>query len=177
MDIRFEKEVCEWLTIPNIPKKEWDGHSAFKHGVAIVKHRHSDEQSYAVATFDANRDAAPRIVKVFDCEPFSCVGTIYVVPSYIDNDIDNWDVDEASKKAARSIVNEAKEMEIEAADNIEIPQNEYFFDHIHNDEEAKAYIKSYNQSNKIGGRIPSSHDSIVLRLGVIWAEQNKRTNG
>lgn len=173
MNIEFEKEVCEWLTIPSIPKKEWDGNSSFKYGVAVINQK-GNEKAYAVASFDADKDAKPRIIKVFGCLPFTDTCTIYVVPSYIDNDVDKWDVDDASKDAAKMIINEAKDMEDEMAEKVEIPQNEYFFDHIHNDEEAKAFIKSYNQSNRVSGRVPSNHESIVLRLGVIWAEQTKK---
>jgi hypothetical protein len=55
-----------------------------------------------------------------------------------------------------------------------MPDNEYFFDHIHDDNEACAFIEAYNKRNKIKGVIPKKHDSLVMRLGVIWEETNKQ---
>ena len=35
--IQKEQEVCRYLSIPNIPKKKWDGKSSFKFGVAVTE--------------------------------------------------------------------------------------------------------------------------------------------
>ena len=173
MNVLYEKEVCESIMIPNIPKKEWNGKDSFKYGVAIISTIVGN--AYALATYDKDVDEKPRIIKVFDSTPFTEILAIYVVPTYMDNDVKDWDVDEQSKKAAEQIIEEAKEMEVESTDSLEmkVPENEYFFDNITNDEEAMAFIKSYNRQHKINGRIPATHESLVLRLGVIWGEQNK----
>lgn len=170
--IRCEKEVIQYLNIPNIPKKKWDGES-FKDGVAVVK-LYSGDDAYAVATFDKEKDSEPRIKKVFVQEPFSEVGDIFVVPSYMNNNIDTFDLDEQSMKAAQELIDEANDLEMDGVEQtIETPENEYFFDNIHNDEEAIAFIKAYNSENKIKGGLPQKHETILMKLSVIWMEKQK----
>ena len=108
-------------------------------------------------------------------EPFYGIDKIFVVPSYMDTDVDNMDLDEQSKKAAEDLKKEADELEKQGADeNMEVPENEYCFDHIHNDEEAIAFIEAYNRENNIKGAIPKKHESIIARLTVIYAESLKK---
>ena len=172
--ISFEKEVCSYLNIPSLPKKEWDGKSSFKNAVATIKLGGS-RLAYAVASYDEAKDDAPRVVKSFMTEPFYGIDKIFVVPSYMDTDVDNMDLDEQSKKAAEALKNEADELENQGADEtIEVPKNEYCFDHIHNDEEAIAFIEAYNRENNIKGAIPKKHESIIARLTVIYAESLKK---
>ena len=172
--ISFEKEVCSYLNIPSLPKKEWDGKSSFKNAVATIKLGGS-RLAYAVASYDEVKDDAPRVVKSFMTEPFYGIEKIFVVPSYMDTDIDNMDLDEQSKKAAEDLKKEADELENQGADeNMEVPENEYCFDHIHNDEEAIAFIEAYNRENNIKGAIPKKHESIIARLTVIYAESLKK---
>ena len=108
--ISFEKEVCSYLNIPSLPKKEWDGKSSFKNAVATIKLGGS-RLAYAVASYDEAKDDAPRVVKSFMTEPFYGIDKIFVVPSYMDNDVDNMDLDEQSKKAAEDLKKEADELE------------------------------------------------------------------
>lgn len=172
--ISFEKEVCSYLNIPSLPKKEWDGKSSFKNAVATIKLGGS-RLAYAVASYDEAKDDAPRVVKSFMTEPFYGIDKIFVVPSYMDTDVDNMDLDEQSKKAAEDLKKEADELENQGADeNIEVPENEYCFGHIHNDEEAIAFIEAYNRENNIKGAIPKKHESIIARLTVIYAESLKK---
>lgn len=172
--ISFEKEVCSYLNIPSLPKKEWDGKSSFKNAVATIKLGDS-RLAYAVASYDEEKDDAPRVVKSFMTEPFYGIDKIFVVPSYMDTDVDNMDLDEQSKKAAEDLKKEADELENQGADeNMEVPENEYCFDHIHNDEEAIAFIEAYNRENNIKGAIPKKHESIIARLTVIYAESLKK---
>ena len=172
--ISFEKEVCSYLNIPSLPKKEWDGKSSFKNAVATIKLGGS-RLAYAVASYDEAKDDAPRVVKSFMTEPFYGIDKIFVVPSYMDTDVDNMDLDEQSKKAAEDLKKEAYELENQGADeNLEVPENEYCFDHIHNDEEAIAFIEAYNRENNIKGAIPKKHESIIARLTVIYAESLKK---
>ena len=65
--ISFEKEVCSYLNIPSLPKKEWDGKSSFKNAVATIKLGGS-RLAYAVASYDEANDDAPRVVKSFMTE-------------------------------------------------------------------------------------------------------------
>ena len=173
--VNFEKEVLAYLDLPAIPKKEWDGQSQFDKGVAVVALSAGGE-GYAVASFNPEKgDTAPSIKKVFGSEPFNKIVRIYLVPDYMEKDMENADLDDESKKKAEEIINEATEIENDGAE-LETPpptENEYMFDFIHNDEEAVAYIEAYNKKNKIAGRVPKKHDAIIMRLAVIHAEENK----
>lgn len=175
MVIEFEKEVLAFLNLPSIPKKEWNCQDAFKNGVAVVSLR-SGGEAYAVASFDPEKDAKPNIKKVFGMEQFLDVVRVYLVPDYMETDLENADLDEESKKKAEEIVNEAKEIENEGTE-LEAPEkpndNPYLFDFIHNDEEALAYIEAYNKKNKISGKLPKKHETILMRLEVLYAEANK----
>ena len=171
MNINYEQEVVAYLNLPSIPKKKWDGKTAFKSGVAIINLVNGGK-SYAVASFNPNKDTEPMITKVFGLEPYNGVGDIFVVPNYMDNDVKTFDLpDEQSMRAAQRLADEAAELEKEGVkeENI-MPENEYFFDHIHNDEEAQAYIRSYNKQKRISGRVPKNHDNIIMRLAAIHAE-------
>lgn len=173
--ISFEKEVCSYLNIPSLPKKEWDGKSSFKNAVATIKLGGS-RLAYAVASYDEAKDDAPRVVKSFMTEPFYGIDKIFVVPSYMDTDVDKMDLDEQSKKAADDLKKEADELENKGADDtMEVPENEYCFDYIHNDDEAIAFIEAYNRENNIKGAIPKKHESIIARLTVIYAESLKKS--
>ena len=176
MGIRFEKEVCQYLSLPSIPLKEWNGKTSFKDGVAVTKLLLGD-LAYAVCTFNADTDKEPRIKKVFAEERFSGIDKIFVVPSYMDtNDIENSDLDEQSKEAAERLAQETEELAetTENDEKVEMPENEYFFDHIHNDDEAIAFITAYNRDNNIRGAVPSKHETLVMRLGVIFNDLKKK---
>ena len=176
--IRFEKEIITFLDIPSIPKKEWDGKSSFAKGVAVLEMRDGNE-AYGVCTFDAdNGGTKPVVVKVFGIEPFVSIKNVFVVPTYMttEDEIKDMDLDEQSKKKVQQVLDEAKEVENEGVvgdEELEKPKNEYYFDHITNDEEAKAFIRSYNSRNHIKGKIPSTHDGIVMRLAVIFSDTRK----
>lgn len=173
--VKFMTDVCNYLRLPDIPKKKWDGATSFENGVAIAVTR-TDELCYVVVSFNSEEEAEPRVKKVFGYDVIKEIKDIFVVPAYMDdNNIEEMDLDEESKKRAKEIAEEAKEIENEGvADKIETPDNEYFFDEIHNDEEARAFIDAYNKRNKIKASIPRKHDTIVMRLGVIWSELNKK---
>ena len=176
--MRFEKEVCQYLSLPSIPLKEWNGKTSFKEGVAITKLLLGD-LAYAVCTFNADTDKEPRIKKVFAEERFSGIDKIFVVPSYMDTkDIENADLDEQSKEAAERLAQETEELTETPDETDELTETpdetEYFFDHIHNDDEAIAFITAYNRDNNIRGAVPSKHETIVMRLGVIYNELQKK---
>ena len=179
--ISKENEVCQYLGIPSIPKKKWDGKSGFKRGVGVVDLLLGG-QAYVVVTFDAEKDTDCRVIKVFNMEQFNTekFGTdnVFVVPDYMDTDVENMDFDEKSKQAAQALVNEAMDLENAdtAAAKVELPENEYYFDNVHSDEEGMAFIKAYHQSNKLRGRIPDTHEGIIMRLSVIYSEINNKTS-
>ena len=175
--ILFEKEVCDYLNIPSIPLKEWNQEDSFKDGVAVTSLT-LGRQAYAVCSFDKDNDHEPRIKKVFAQEPFGGIEKVFVVPSYMNTgDIEQADLDEQSKEAAKRLEEEARvliEQNSEDKSEMFVPKNEYFFDHIHNDDEAIAFITAYNRDNGIKGAIPTKHDTLVMRLGVIYSDIAKK---
>ena len=176
MDIQFEKEICQHLDIPSIPTRRWDGKQSFENGCAIVNHN-GLHKSYAVATFDSDVSDKPTIKKVFSLEPYDAIEEIFIVPSYMETDIDNMDLDDISKQNAEILVSEAKELEV-IGDEKDFNGNEYVFDNIKNDEQATAFIKAYNKKHRIKGRVPNTHDGLIMRLNVIYSNMNnKQQNG
>lgn len=174
--IQYEEAICEHLRLPSIPKKEWDGKMPFKHGVAIVTMT-TGEQAYAVVTYDKERDEKPRVVKTFAQGIFTDIEKIFVVPEYMDmDDLDNADLDDESKKKAKELAQEAKEIEDEGVDdNTDINKlPEWIFDHIKSREEAEAYLKSYRKTNKIKGILPKTEENLKLALYVIYQEMQNR---
>lgn len=171
--IRFEKEVIKYLGLPSIPKREHDGTSFFDKGVAIVVDK-GGEKSYAVCRYTES-DKEPIITKVFDLAPFVSIENIYVVPTYMNNidEVKNMDLDEPSKKKAEEILREAKELEDDIDDTVE-QHGEYYFDNITNDEEARAFIASYNKTNRIKGCVPKTHEGLVMRLASIYSNMKER---
>ena len=173
--VLFEKEICAFLSLPSIPKKEWDKKSAFNKGVAVVNTYSG--QSYAVASFNPEKDSSVRIVKVFGGEMFDKIEKVFVVPAYMNKDTKNFDLDAESKKNAEALVREAEEIENDgtslAVPNIdELP--EWVFEEIKSREEADAWLRAYNKRNKIRGDLPKKDETIKLRLYAIYTEMNKQ---
>lgn len=176
--IEFEKEVIGYLHLPSLPKKEWNQQDSFQDGVAIVS-LSLGRMAYAVCTFDKETDKEPRIKKVFGIEPFTSIEKVFVVPSYMDNDTSDADLDAESKKRAEQLVAEAKELENQGTvdeaieDANKLP--EWIFPEIHNIEEAQAYLREYNRINRIKkGKIPTNEETIKMRLYNIYKTNNKR---
>ena len=174
MDCIFNKsDVCEYLKIPSIPNKRWDGKKPFNKGVAVIEHKNG-EKSYAVAAYNDETKSA-YVKKVFSFVPFVKVIDVFIIPDYMSSlsDVAEMDLDETSKKAAEEILNEASEIH-EIIKEEKNDKNEYYFDFIKNDSEAKAFIESYNKNNKIKGRVPTSHEGLVMRLSVIYADKKNK---
>ncbi len=180
--IAFEKEVITFLGLPSIPKKLWDGHSFFDKGVAILDLVDGTE-GYAVCRYDEDKGhKKPVITKVFGLVSFTGIKSIFVVPNYMSEvgDVESMDLDDVSKKRARVMLEEAKELEdkdVKVKDNVvsldKLP--EWVFDEIHNVDEAQAWLRNYNRHNGIRkGRIPSSSETLKLRLYAIYTEMNKK---
>lgn len=174
--IEFEKDVLDFLGLPSIPKKEFDG-KPFTKGVAVIQLA-SGVKAYAACTFNPDKGhVTPVITKVFSLEQFTSIENVFIVPDYManKNEVDAMDLDEESKRRAEELLEQAESLEKEnVVDETPMPDNEYCFDNITNDEEAKAFIASYNKRNKIKGRVPKSHDAIVMRLSVIYKDLNKK---
>ena len=176
--VEYEKEVVAYLNLPSLPKKEWNQQDSFKDGVAIVS-LSLGRLAYAVCTFDKETDKEPRIKKVFGIEPFTSIEKVFVVPSYMDNDTSDADLDAESKKRAEQLAEEARELEnqgtVEEAieDANKLP--EWIFDEIHNKDEAIAWLKQYNIHNKIKkGKVPTNEETIKLRLYNIYMSNKNR---
>ena len=176
--IEYEKEVVEYLGLPSIPKKRWDGKTPFTKGVAVLKTK-SGGLAYAVCVGEENNEGHVNVSvrKVFSIETFTEISDVFVVPNYMANadDVDEMDLDEASQKAAKALLAEAAEYENEGVDEPPtiVPLGEYYFDNITNDEEARAFIKAYNKKNKISKRVPKTHEGLIMRLSVIYSELTK----
>lgn len=177
--IDFEEKVIEYLGLPSIPKTTWNGKSSFKRGVATVEFV-DGRKAYAVCSYNSETDEKPRITKVFSLEPFKSfdVNEIRVVPTYMDVDgVETWDLDEKSKKAAQGIIDEGNAMIAEGKeDKVEVPENEYSYDFIHNDEEAIAFLRARANGR---GHIPTTHEGIVAKLTAMWMDErnpNKKFN-
>ena len=176
--IQFEKEIINYLNVPNIPKRVWDGLSSFQDGVAVVN-LSLGRQAYAVCTFCKETDKEPRIKKVFGIEPFSGIEKVFVVPAYMDNNTVDADLDSESKKRAEQLAEEAKELEnqgtvdeaVEAANKLP----EWIFPEIQNIEQAQAYLREFNRMNGIKkGKIPSNEETIKMRLYNIYMSNKNR---
>lgn len=172
MEILFEKEVIKHLGLPSIPKKTWNGKDSFKDGVAVLE-LFDNSKAYAVCTFDKESDKEPRIKKVFCIEPFKNVGEIYVVPSYMDNDTTDVDLDSESKRKAEQLAAEAMELENEGTVDEAIEEAnklpEWIFPEIQNREQAMAYLREYNRMNGIKkGKVPTNDETIKMRLYNIY---------
>lgn len=179
--IRFENEVCNYLQLPAIPKKEWNGKDSFKKGVAVVRLLVSG-LGYAVCSFDNEYDKEPRIIKSFAAEPFFEIQKVFLVPNYMntsDSDIKDMDLDEESKKKAEEIVKEAMELTKEKTEEdkkVEEMQAlpEWVFPEITNAEEARAWLQSYNAKRGVKkGKIPTNEDTLKMRLLNIYSQIKK----
>ena len=176
--IEFEREIIAYMNIPSIPKKEWNGKDSFQYGVAILNLA-TNRQAYAACSFDKETDSKPRIRKVFCVEPFNGIDKVFIVPSYMDNDTTDADLDSESKKRAEQLAAEAEELENkgtveEAVENAnKLP--EWIFDEIHNMSEAQAWLKQYNIRNGIKkGKVPTNEETIKMRLYNIYMSQKNR---
>jgi hypothetical protein len=176
--VEYEKEVVAYLNLPSLPKKEWNQQDSFKDGVAVVS-LSLGRLAYAVCTFDKETDKEPRIKKVFGIEPFTSIEKVFVVPSYMDNDTSDADLDAESKKRAEQLAAEAKELENQGTvdeaieDANKLP--EWIFPEIHNIEEAQAYLREYNRINRIKkGKIPTNEETIKMRLYNIYMSNKNR---
>ena len=177
--IKFEKEVCDYLRIPSIPKKEWNKQDSFKKGVAVVRLAVSGI-GYAVCTYDEDFDKEPRIIKSFASEPFYGIENVFVVPNYMntsEKDISEMDLDDESKKKAEQLVQEAQELTATSEENKEIEEMqqlpEWIFPEITNAEEARAWLQSWNSKNKVRGKIPTNEETIKMRLLNIYSQTKK----
>lgn len=175
-----EQEVINYLNLPSLPKKQWDGKKSFKSGIGVAI-GHDDSESFVILSFDSETDKEPRVTKVFSLVPFSRIDKtrILIVPSYMETNVDEMDLDEQSKKAAQAVINEAVELENEGVEQTKINigdegEGEYFFKEITNDTEAQAYIRAYNKKHNLNASIPVTHEDIVTRLAVIWKDAERK---
>ncbi|MBO7732475.1 MAG: hypothetical protein J6S67_07975 [Methanobrevibacter sp.] len=157
--------------MPSVPKKKWDGVKPFKNACGIIESKNGI-LCYAVFGFSEKANSA-FVKKVFGEEPILKIHEIYPVPDYMDmQDIEKWDLDEDSKKAAKNLANEALEIEGEDVKNDE-PLNEWIFDEIHNIDEARAFVASYRKRKKMRGKPIKDEESLKNFLYVMWKNQKR----
>ena len=179
--IEFEKEAIDYLGLPSIPKKEFDGHTPFSKGIAVLE-LFGGEEAYAICAFDPEKGhTKPKVTKVFRVVPFTKIKRIFVVPNYMSTieDVGQMDLDDESKKRAEQILKEAEEIENEGVEENSntVPIDtlpEWIFPEIENKEQAEAWIRQYNSRNRIKGKIPSNEDTIKLRLYSIYIETRNK---
>lgn len=176
--IKYEEEVCKHLNIPSIPKREWNGKNSFKTGVAVTTLALGGE-AYAVCTFDADEDEEPRVIKSFANEPFYGITKVFVLPNYMETDVDKFDLDEESKKKAEQVIKEAKELTKEkTAEEKQVEElqalPEWVFPEIHDYEEARAWLQAHNSKNRIKGKIPTNEETIKMRLLNIYSQMKNK---
>ena len=176
--IKYEEEICKHLNIPSIPKKEWNKKDSFKTGVAITKLALGGE-AFAVCTFDVENDKEPRVIKSFANEPFYGVEKVFVLPNYMETDVEKFDLDEESKKKAEEIIKEAKELTKEKTQEdkqVEEMQAlpEWVFPEITNVDEARAWLSNWNNTHKIKGKIPTNEETIKMRLLNIYSQMKNK---
>ena len=177
-NVFFNKEICEYYSLPSIPLKEWDGQSSFTKGVCVIK-LSQDNFAYAGCTFNNEVDKEPRVVKVFSQEMFYGIEKVYPVPTYLNTDVETMDLDNESKQAAERLAQEANELtsvenEEERAIEKEIEKlPEWVFDEIKNSEQARAWLKQYNNKHGIRGGIPKNEETLKLRLMNIYYTMKK----
>lgn len=173
--IQFEKEILDFLRLPSIPKKEHDGKASFKDGVAIVNLVNGG-QAYAVCTFDSEQMLAPKVKRVFGTTPYKNIEKIFVVPSYMDDKVEDMDLSPKDKERAEQLVKEAQELENEGVEveQTPMPESEYCYDHITNDEQAMAFIREWNKRHGMKkGKVPTTHEGITSKLLAMWMDDNR----
>lgn len=176
---RFEQDVLDYLGLPSMPRKKWDGASHFDKGVAVVEDRYGDKYCAACSFVDGRDYDKPVITKVFGIEPFVRIVDIYTVPDYMSvaSEVPDMDLDAESKKRAEEILEEAAEMsaEVEAGEaDGELKQlPEWIFPEITNKAEAEAWLRRYRSVNHIRGRIPTDEEAIKLSLYSIFQDNKK----
>jgi len=170
-EIRYIKEMKEYLNIPSCPKKEWDGKSHFDKGVAVISLTVSGV-AYAVCSY-SEKDNKPHITKVFCLEPFTDIKKIYPVPAYLDTNVDKMDFDDDdSKEAMRDLIDASQTINGEGTEKKIDIKYEWIFPEIHSAEEAIAFIKSKGGKYSKGA-LPKSEDKLKARLLLIQMDEKK----
>ena len=166
----YEEEILKYLNIPSIPKVKWDG-KVFKNAVGVIDVK-GGRQAYAVFGFSESANTA-YVKKVFGEEPILGIGDIFPVPDYMDIDgIEKWDLNEESKSAATALVEEAIELENEKQEEQEIT-NEWYFDEIHNIEEARAWVANYRKKKRMRGKPIKDEESLKNFLYVLYKNKKR----
>lgn len=169
---KFSTEICEFLNIPSIPNKEWDGKSSFESGVAIVK-TVCDTEECAVCTFNNKVDKVAKIIKVWGSDPFLKILNVYPVPLYMEDDITKMDFhDESSKEAMEALLEEKKQLINEGIDKPKDDTSEWGYSFIHDKKEAVAFLKT----KKIKGAIPTKEEVLKMKLKALYRSEQKNKN-
>ena len=170
-EIRFENKICQFLGIPAIPKKKWDKETQFDNGVAIIK-RVTGDEDYAVCSFNSTIDENVRITKDFGFEPFVEIIEVYPVPAYMEDNIENMQLDEESKMAMEVLLEEKKEIVNKNVEKPKVDVYEWGYPFIKNQKEAEAYLAK----NNTRGRIPTNKITLQNKLRLMYREEQNKLN-
>ena len=163
-----EKKILEYLKIPSLPAKKWNGKDSFLQGLAIVR-RITGEEDYAICSFNSETDERVRIIKDFGIIPFTEIIDVFTVPDYMNDDISKMNLDEESKDAMKQLLDEKKEI-VNGKVEETIISSEWGYEFIHNKQEAIAYLKS----KQIKGRISNSEEVLKAKLREMFHKEQKK---
>lgn len=157
------------LTLPSLPKKEWDGESPFTKAVCMIE-RISGHLSYVIGKY-IEETKQVKIIQDFEMGTIKTILRVYPVPDYLDSNVDNMDFeDEDSREAMEELLSQSEEQVMEDVEPEE-KLSEWVFPHINNKEEAIAYLRRY--------KVQSAHllkdpDAIKAKLFILWEDQKKK---
>jgi hypothetical protein len=86
------------------------------------------------------------------------------------------DLSPKDKERAEQLVKEAQELENEGVEvkQTPMPESEYCYDHITNDEQAMAFIREWNKRHGMKkGKVPTTHEGITSKLLAMWMDDNR----
>lgn len=167
-DYKFKKEVLKELNSP-MPKKKWDGKTPFDKGIAVIE-RVTGEKTHALCACKDGEHV--NIIKDFTYIPFKKILEVYPSLPYMEDDMNNMDIeDEDSKEAMEGLLKEKEDI---VNDNKE-PEDmggEWGFDFIHDKEEALAFLKEKTPK----GRLPQQEEVIKAKLKAMYHDQQVEKN-
>lgn len=171
MIIDSKLEVCKYLGIPDIPKKLWNEKSSFDKGVCLLKCVDNSE-IFGICSY--NEEKGLRVIKVFNSIPFTKIISVYPIPSYMDDDIEQMEFDsDESTEAMEQLLKEKEEIVKKDVEKPKIEDYEWGFPFIVNKEQAMAYLKEQYKKDKIKGAIPTKDEVLKAKLKVLYAKQQK----
>src|SRR5574344_2033441 len=158
MIIDSKLEVCKYLGIPDIPKKLWNEKSSFDKGVCLLKCVDNSE-IFGICSY--NEEKGLRVIKVFNSIPFTKIISVYPIPSYMDDEIEQMEFDrDESTVAMEQLLQEKEAIVKKDVEKPKIEDYEWGFPFIVNKEQAMAYLKEQYKKDKIKFSKPTKTNEI-----------------